>query len=137
MASNDVFANACVELCSGLWAELEQLRVEAEHELPLTQRAIADRSEILRLEIHLLITACDTARWRLLLDASQRLSLRSLLQDLLRAFDADQEQISMESIASAQNLLFDAVHGLCASSPSVFALGTPQNAADRAIALRR
>jgi hypothetical protein len=55
-----------------------------------------------------------------------------LLQDLLRAFDADPEEISRESIASAQNLLFDAIHCLCASSASVFALGTQQNAAHRA-----
>jgi hypothetical protein len=60
MASNEVFANACVELCSGLWGELQQLNVEAGHGLPLTQRVIADRSEIFRLEIHLLIGACDT-----------------------------------------------------------------------------
>jgi hypothetical protein len=117
MASRQVFANACIELYARLWAELDLLSCGEDGEPEYTRQAAAQRSEILRLEIHLLGTACDTPRWRLLLDVSQRLALKSVLRDLL-AFDDDTEGESGKWVASAQDYLFDVIHDLCAPAAS-------------------
>jgi hypothetical protein len=122
MASRQVFANACIELYARLWAELDLLSCGEDGELEYMQQAAAQRREILRLEIHLLGTACDTPRWRLLLDASQRLALKSVLRDLL-AFDDDTEGDSGTWVASAQDYLFDVIRDLRAPAASVPELG--------------
>lgn len=63
---------------------------------------------------HMLIDACDTARWRLLLNTAQRHNLKSTLHDVLLTFGMCTGQISRDAIASAHNCLLDAVLEHCA-----------------------
>jgi hypothetical protein len=109
MASKVAFAIACIELYGQLWAELE--RFEADERTPQdpVQASAIERLEILRLEIHLLMNACERARWRILLTVSQRCALKATLRGLQLALETDPEQISGDAIAAAQNRLFDAI----------------------------
>jgi hypothetical protein len=128
MASKEAFAVTCVELYGRLWTELEALIASEEYDPgDSAQPAAGERLQILKLEIHLLICACNTARWQWLLSASQRLALKSILQDVWLAVDTETQQSSAYVIALAQNRLFDAVreHGaLSASHPAMEDLRT-------------
>lgn len=72
MASKEAFAVTCVELYGRLWIELEALIAPEEIDPGNpAQPAAGERLQILKLEIHLLIRACNTARWQWLLSASR------------------------------------------------------------------
>jgi len=112
MASQEAFAAACIELFSRLWAELNALSATA---------GSARADEILRLELILVLEACRSARWRMLLDISQRLSLECLLRDVLDALNSSPEEFPCTEVEWAQNRLLDALLEHCAiySCPSV------------------
>jgi hypothetical protein len=86
VASTPAYAVACIELLSRLWAELERLPermlVEPFRGAPA---ATLDACETLRLELVLLLEACDSPLWQQLLSAQQRRSLRCTLEDVLSA----------------------------------------------------
>jgi hypothetical protein len=107
MASREAFAAASIELYSRLWAALDQC---------LTPHPDDTTYQILRLELHLLLNACDTAAWRLLLSSPQRQSLKSVLQEIQLAFDTDTAGIPRLTIVSVQNHLLEAVREHCAPS---------------------
>lgn len=126
MASREAFALASIELFSRLWAELDTVLAPDECQAQdFVQPGAVERVEILRLEIHLLINACELARWRMLLTTVQRYALKSTLQSVLLALDCDPKQvpgqisgqISVDAVTSAQNCLFDAIRDLGAPSP--------------------
>ena len=115
MASLQAYSWACVELYSRLWAELDSLSLPvARGEASAAPGLPVPRGQILRLELHLLVDACETARWRLLLNAEQRQRLKSILQGVQLALDMDGSQASPDVITSAQNRLLDAVIAHCA-----------------------
>jgi hypothetical protein len=116
MTSRDVFASACIQLYARLWVQLQQLTC-GQDDAPASIQAAADGYEILRLEIHLLGSACETPRWRMLLDTPQRMALKSVLRELL-AFDDGTEAESGRWVAAAQNYLFDAIRDLSAPANS-------------------
>jgi hypothetical protein len=118
MASEQTFAVTCIELYGRLWAELEALLSPDQCDPRNPAQQTGERLQILRLEIHLIIHACNTTRWQWLLSASQRTALKSVLQDVWLAIDADTPQLSGHLIALAQNRLFDAVreHGTLSAS---------------------
>jgi hypothetical protein len=122
MASEQAFAVTCIQLYGRLWAELEALFAPEEADPRNPAQQAGERLQILRLEIHLLIHACNTTSWQWLLSACQRSALKSVLQDVLLAVDTDAPQVPGHMIALAQNRLFDAVreHGtLSASHPTL------------------
>jgi hypothetical protein len=108
MASKGAFSVACIELYGRLWVELDGL-------LGCDEKK-AERLEILRLEIHLLLNGCERARWQTMMSTSQRDALRTTLLNVLLALDIDAEQMSADVIASAQNCLFDALRDVGALS---------------------
>ena len=114
MASKEAFAAACIELFSRLWVELNALSATADP-------AHAPSAEIIRLELILVLDACRSARWRMLLDISQRLSLECLLRDVLDALNSSSDELPGTPIEWAQNRLLDALLEHCAiySCPSV------------------
>lgn len=105
MADKDAYARACIGLYSRLWDALEQLCA------PDALRGV--RSEIIRLEIHLVLQSCETWRWRLLLTAAQRLTMQETLRELLHCLGADGTEISATAAAAAQNRLLDGVLDHC------------------------
>jgi hypothetical protein len=103
---------ATIELYSRLWRELER-----SFDL-FAQRAEftvgADQSDgllvVLRLEILILLDACDSQGWQSLLGTERRLALRTILESLLRTLAALQaERDPCHVLARAQNQLLDAV----------------------------
>jgi hypothetical protein len=121
MASTEAFAAASIELYSRLWAALDRWLTLGEADSPGASARLELTGEIVRLEVHLLLNACDTASWRLLLSAPQRQSLKSLLQEIQLAFDTDTAEVPQLSIISVQNRLLEAILEHRASS-----LPTPQ-----------
>jgi hypothetical protein len=106
MASREAFAAACIELFSRLWAELNALSAAADPDR---------RGEILRLELILVLDACRSARWRMMLDRSQRLSLECLLRDVFDALNSSSAEFPCRPIEWAQNRLLDALLEHCAT----------------------
>ena len=101
MADPDAYAIASIVLYSRIWAELERLHAAAAPpEL---------HSQILRLEIHLLIQACDSWRWRGLMSAPQRHTLQQTLANVLHRLGASEEGICAAAAGAAQDRLLDAV----------------------------
>jgi hypothetical protein len=100
MASKGAFAVACIELYGRLWVELDGLsRSDEKNFVVLARPELAERLEILRLEIHLLLSGCERARWQTMLSTPQQEALRSTLLSVLLALDIDAEQMSGEAIA--------------------------------------
>jgi hypothetical protein len=107
MAEKDAYALACIGLFSRLWDELERLC--------MARAQIGLRSQIVRLEIHLALQSCETWRWRLLLNASQRLALVQTLRDVEHHLGASGAEISAPAAGAAQDRLLDAVLNHCAA----------------------
>jgi hypothetical protein len=116
MASKEAFAAACIELFSRLWVELNSISAAADPILtPSAGLPSGPQIEILRLELILILDACRSARWRTLLDKSQRLGLECLLRDVLDALNTSSEAIPRAPIAWAQNRLFEALLEHCSA----------------------
>jgi hypothetical protein len=113
-ASQEAYAVACIELFSRLWVELEALVATDDHRLTASGTP-APRVQVLRLELILLLDACQSARWRAQLDSIQRLSLQSILHAILHVLNAWSEGEILWGIESAQNRLLDAIKGQCAT----------------------
>jgi hypothetical protein len=116
MASKEAFDAACIELFSRLWVELNSISAGADPmRTSLAGLSSGHQIEILRLELILVLDACRSARWRTLLDKSQRLCLECLLRDVLDALNSSSEEIPCAPIAWAQNRLFEALLEHCAA----------------------
>lgn len=102
-ASRLAYAAACIRLFSRIWEELESLATAE----PLRLSSLS--LEILRLDLILLIDACDSRRWQLELTAYQRMSMRTVLVEVLDRLDAAVDDASRQCISEAQNCLLDAV----------------------------
>jgi len=78
---------------------------------------------MLRLELALLLDACQSERWRQLLNISQRLSLESTIEDVFDALNSLSEIAPQDAIAWAQNRILDAVLEHCAARPGMGVIG--------------
>jgi hypothetical protein len=106
MADQNAYALACIGLYSRLWTELERLgAAQAQPELC---------SQILRLEIHLVMQCCDSWRWRTLMSAPQRLSLQRTLAEVQSLLGTSGGEIRTPNAQCAQDRLLDAVLEHCA-----------------------
>jgi hypothetical protein len=116
VASKQAYSVACIKLFSRIWAELDALCAsdasalfETSLKASATRATCARRLKIIRLDLVVSADACDSMRWRSQLDASQRLSLKVVLVEVLHALDAPVDEIPPRSVAQAQNRLLDAV----------------------------
>lgn len=130
MASKHAYAIACIELFTRLWTELDLLVAsERRPAEPGATPAVAEQCEILRLELNLLLEACESARWRTLLTASQRLALKSMLQNVLQGLDFTHEGNPASALEWLQDRLLDAVLEQCAPELTVVAAESARRAA--------
>jgi hypothetical protein len=106
MAEKDAYALACIGLYSRLWEQLERWCASP------AQAGLS--GQIVRLEIHLALQRCESWRWRLLLNASQRCALIATLRDVLHCLGAGGPEISAPAAGAAQDRLLDAVLDHCA-----------------------
>lgn len=120
MASSVAFAAASIELLSRLWLELDRLHEFTARALASSAPAPPDvRIEILRLEIVIVLEACDSAVWRTLLTASQRGFLRRALEGLLGDLAVAVGDAECGAIEQAQDRLLRAMlaQGRVAATP--------------------
>ena len=114
MASNEAFAFATIELFSRAWDELDRLDARDDGRASdVALQADDVRFEVLRLEIVLARDACRSARWCRMLDAPQRLYVRTILEDVLDGLDAASVATASARIERAQNRLLEAILDLC------------------------
>ena len=112
VASAAACVAATIELYSRLWRELERSFNLFARQAQFTLGA--DESDgplvVLRLEISILLDACDSQEWQSMLGTERRLALRTILESLLHALDPLRaERHPCHVLAEAQNQLLDAV----------------------------
>jgi hypothetical protein len=117
MASKEAFAVACIELFSRLWAELDSLAASEPIYQHSDDPASSPQAEMLRLELFVVLGACGSTRWRMLLNPLQRRFLQSLVGDVLDALNAWPEEGLRVSIERAQKRILDAFPQHCRVYP--------------------
>jgi hypothetical protein len=112
VASAAACVAATIELYSRLWRELERALDLFARQAEFTVGADASDSPlvVLRLEILILLDACDSQAWQSMLGTERRLALRAILESLLASLAPLQaERDPCYVLARAQNQLLDAV----------------------------
>jgi hypothetical protein len=103
-------AAATIHLYSRLWLELEAWCGSLNESSGAGAWDGVDvRLEMFRLELVLLLDACDSARWRSMLRPEHLAALRADLDAVLKSLDAAADSPGCDAILAAQNRLFDAV----------------------------
>ena len=114
--SSDAYAVASIELYSRLWLALERvadrLAAYEDTDSPQIETAVI----ILRLELLVLLDACDSPLWRSMLRAEQRIELEVTLKSVLRIL-SERVDDSCGVISHAQDRLLDAVLTQCSYAP--------------------
>jgi hypothetical protein len=121
MASKEAFAIAYIECLSRVWVELDSLSAARDSMSERSAGLISERVEILKLELILLLDASRSARWRTLLDTPQRLSLQSIVGDVLAALNQESNEVLPRPIEWAENRILDALVEQCAACSCPFA----------------
>jgi len=112
MRAAGAYASAAIHLYSRLWMELEHMGVLFAGDC--RPGSIERRLVTFRLELIVLLDACDSARWRALLLPRERLLLRASVQNLLDALALPFELLGPAAFTTAQDRLFDSVLEICA-----------------------
>ena len=111
MRSKETYAAAAIELYSRMWLALERLttRLPAAEDSEPRGSAVEPEMRLvtLRLELIVLLDACDSASWRLLLAQDERRELRATLESVLGMLAGPSE--GGWHLMQAQNRLIDAV----------------------------
>jgi len=109
-ADADAYAAAVMLLYSRLWWDLEGIYL-ALTQWPNTEEpeSVEGRIMIFRLEVLLVLEACDSPAWRSMLRPGDCLALQTTMENVLKTLDVPICRIDGELIGSAQNQLFDAV----------------------------
>ena len=100
-------AEALIELCGRIWLELEHLvhlhgRSRTPENSPLDLAA-----ETLRLELLLIVDACESASWVLMLDPDVRRCLIAMSRDVLAIIAVGSNELTLGVIECAQDRVFD------------------------------
>ncbi len=103
--------------------ELEAIVVPSEERQANDDSALSENElEILRLELVLLLDACQSIQLRSQLSNVQRFSLQKTLGAVLGELNADSDKDAQQDVVCrAQNRLFDALHERCAGHLHSFA----------------
>jgi hypothetical protein len=109
-ASPNTFSHALIGLLCRLWLELERMIGElGAFDTQPASSGVENEMQLFRLEVLVLLDACDSLRWQSLLSPHQRLGLRATLHSLLRALSGPRDLSEPEIMAQAQNQLFDSL----------------------------
>ena len=122
MRSREAYAAAAIELYSRVWLTLEQLtarlRGDGEHQ---SRQAAGGEPEMLlvrlRLELVVLLDACDSPSWRSMLAHEERRQLRATLESVLGMLAVP--VAGGWHLMQAQNRLIDAVLSQYAATRSL------------------
>jgi len=122
-------AEAFIELCGRIWLELEHLA-----HLNGLSRSCRDSSsdlaaETLRLELLLVIDACESAAWVLMLDPDVRRRLLAMSREVLAIIAVGSNELTLDVIECAQDRVFDEVESVnapvqrCGEPPGLRSVG--------------
>jgi hypothetical protein len=112
LASEAAYVAATIDLYGRLWRELEQLSDVFASAPHCAVRAEESDQQLmmLRLELVVLLDACDSPEWWSMLGAERRVALRTTLESLLRTLGALPPDLDRCcALARAQDQLLDAV----------------------------
>jgi hypothetical protein len=119
----DAYASAAILVYTGLWRDLEEVYERLTPSTDDDDDADADdgpmmrRMTIVRLEISILLDACESLRWRSMLGAGERSALHATLKSVLDTLDVPSARLSRTVLGAAQNQLFESVMTLSANRP--------------------
>jgi GAF domain-containing protein len=100
-------AEALIELCGRIWLELEQLAYFNARSSASESSSSDLAAQTLRLELLLIIDACESADWACLLDADVRHRLFAMSRDVLAIIAVGSHELTLEIIERAQDRVFD------------------------------
>jgi hypothetical protein len=103
------FAAASIQLYSRLWWELERLQAPALDRGGGTGSAFEMQLLTFRLEVVLLLDACDSRAWQAFLRPDERLTLETILRTVLDLIAVPLPALGRAVIHRAQDWLLDAV----------------------------
>jgi hypothetical protein len=109
-ASPSTFSRALIGLLSRLWLELERIIGGSNvFDTRPASSSAENQMELFRLEVLVLLDACDSLRWQSLMSPQQCLELRATLRSLLRTLSGASDAPDSDVIGEAQNQLFDSL----------------------------
>jgi hypothetical protein len=101
---------AVVELSARLWSDLEYLvKLRETDSLEDAESTFLWGPARVRLELLVLLDACNSRRWRSFLAPGKRRELRNFLIGVLDAIDVAPDGLTRQVIGEAQNRLLDEV----------------------------
>ena len=100
-------AEALVELCGRIWLELEHLAHLSGRSRTPESSSLDLAAETLRLELLLIIDACESAAWVFMLDPDVRRRLLAMSRDVLAIIAVGSNELTLGVIECAQDRVFD------------------------------
>jgi hypothetical protein len=100
-------AKALVELCGRIWLELEHVAQLNDCSRIPENSAFDLAAQTLRLELLLIIDACESAAWVFMLDPEVRSRLLSMSKDVLAVLAVGSNELTLELIECAQDRVFE------------------------------
>jgi hypothetical protein len=100
-------AEALIELCGRIWLELEHLAHLNARSGSCDGSSLELAAQTLRLELLLIIDACESASWVYMLDPDVRRSLLAMSADVLAIIAVGSSELTLAVIECAQDRVFD------------------------------
>jgi hypothetical protein len=100
-------AEALIELCGRIWLELEHLAQLNGGTRTPENSSLDLAAETLRLELLLIMDACESASWAFMLDANVRRGLLAMSRDVLATIAVGLNELTLGVIECAQDRVFD------------------------------
>jgi hypothetical protein len=98
-----------MELCGRIWCALERLAQLCDLTDNPGEATLLLTAETLRLELLVIMDSCKSASWAVMLLASERRNLCSMLSDVLGAIAVSSDELKRSHIEYAQDRVFDEV----------------------------
>ena len=100
-------AEALIELCGRIWLELEHLAHLNGRPRSCEASSLDLAAEMLRLELLLLMDACESASWVFMLGPDVRRRLFAMSGDVLAIIAVGSNELTLAVIERAQDRVFD------------------------------
>src|SRR5258707_14848496 len=100
-------AEALIELCGRIWLELEHLAHLNGRSRASETSSLDLAAETLRLELLLIIDACESASWVFMVDPDVRRRLIAMSRDVLAIIAVESNKLTLGVIESAQDRVFE------------------------------
>jgi hypothetical protein len=106
-------SKALIELCARIWSELERLANCRNRRANSEEPAFELLSEVLRLELVIIVDACESPAWGLMLDPVVRSRLSAMSTAVLSMLAVPPNALTSQVIECAQDRVFDEALNQC------------------------